>query len=77
MCFICLCKAADNAIPGYSVEEHTLPEFWFTEEQLGPWDWKIDCVQSGEIAYGKFLWGRKAARCPGILPRPNSRRFWT
>ncbi|MBQ7517359.1 MAG: hypothetical protein IJU13_02890 [Bacteroidales bacterium] len=50
-----------NAIPGYSVEEHTLPEFWFTEEQLGPWDWKIDCVQSGEIAYGKFLWGGKAA----------------
>lgn len=50
-----------NALPGYSVEEHTLPEFWFTDEHLGPWDWKIDCVQSGEIAYGKFLWGGKAA----------------
>lgn len=50
-----------NPIPGFSVEEHTLPEYWFTEEQLGPWDWKIHCVQSGQIAYGKFLWGGKAA----------------
>lgn len=50
-----------HQIPGYSVEEHTPPEWWFTEEHLGPWDWKIDCVQSGEIAYGKFLWGGKAA----------------
>ena len=50
-----------NPIPGYSVEEHTAPEFWFTEESLGPWDWKIDCVQSGDIVYGKYLWGGKAA----------------
>ena len=28
-----------NPIDGYSIEEHTLPEFWFTEESLGPWDW--------------------------------------
>ena len=50
-----------NAIPGYSIEEHTAPDAWFTEENLGPWDWKIECVRSGEIAYGKFLWGGKAA----------------
>lgn len=50
-----------NPIPGYSVEEHTPPELWFTEDNLGPWDWKISCVQSGDIAYGKFLWGGKAA----------------
>jgi len=50
-----------NPIPGYSIEEHTPPELWFTEENLGPWDWKIECVQSGDIAYGKFLWGGKAA----------------
>ena len=48
-------------IPDYSIEEHTPPEFWFTENNLGPWDWKIDCVQSGDIAYGKFLCGGKAA----------------
>ena len=50
-----------NAIPGYSIEEHTAPEYWFTEESLGPWDWKIECIRSGEVAYGKFLWGGKAA----------------
>ena len=50
-----------NPIPGYSVEEHTPPDLWFTEDNLGPWDWKIECVRSGEIAYGKFLFGGKAA----------------
>jgi len=50
-----------NPVSGYSIEEHTPTESWFTEDNLGPWDWKIDCVQSGEIAYGKFLWGGKAA----------------
>lgn len=50
-----------NPIPGYSIEEHTPLDCWFTDDVLGPWDWKIDCVQSGEIAYGKFLWGGKAA----------------
>ncbi len=50
-----------NPIPGYSIEEKTPPGDWFTSDSLGPWDWKIHCVQSGEIAYGKFLWGGKAA----------------
>ena len=51
----------ENSIHGYSIEEMTPPEFWFDGDELGPWDWKIACVQSGEIAYGKFLWGGKAA----------------
>ena len=51
----------ENPIRGYSIEEMTPPEFWFEGDELGPWDWKIACVQSGEIAYGKFLWGGKAA----------------
>ena len=50
-----------NSIPGFSVQEHTSADNWFSEESLGPWDWKIACVQSGDIAYGKFLWGGKAA----------------
>ena len=53
-----------NAIPAYSIEEMTAPENWFdTQEDLSftPWDWKIPCVQSGQIAYGKFLWSGKAA----------------
>ena len=53
----------ENAIPGYSIEEMTPPEFWFDgdTDTLGPWDWKVDCVQSGDVAYGKFLWNGKAA----------------
>ena len=53
-----------NPVNGYSIEEMTAPENWFdTQENLSytPWDWKIPCVQSGEIAYGKFLLGGKAA----------------
>lgn len=53
-----------NGIPGYSIEEMTPSTNWFdTQENLmaTPWDWKIACVQTGDIAYGKFLWGGKAA----------------
>ena len=50
-----------NPVSGFSIEEHTPSEFWLTEENLGPWDWKIECVRSGDIAYGKFLYGGKAA----------------
>ena len=52
-----------NDIPGYSIQELTKPGYWFDdgEDELGPWDWKIDCVLSGDIAYGKFLCGNKAA----------------
>ena len=47
---------------GYSIEEMTPAEYWFDgEDTLGPWDWKIHAVQCGDIAYGKFLWGGKAA----------------
>lgn len=43
-------------IPGWSVEEMTPAECWFfSSDQLGPWDWKIDVLQSGEVAYGKYL----------------------
>ena len=53
----------ENPIPGYSIEELTPPAYWFDgeEDTLGPWDWKIEAVRSGDIAYGKFLWGGKAA----------------
>ena len=54
----------ENPIPGYSIEEMTPRENWFDGQEdlrLTPWDWKIPVVQSGDIAYGKFLWGGKAA----------------
>lgn len=52
-----------NRIPGFSIQEMTPKEYWFDGEEgiLGPWDWKIECVQSGDIAYGKFLCGGKAS----------------
>ena len=51
--------------PGWSIEELTAPGCWFAESEefgstLGPWDWKIDCVREGDIAYGKFLGGKAA-----------------
>jgi len=53
----------ENAVPGYSVEEMTHPSYWFDGDAgvLGPWDWKIECVRSGDIFYGKFLCGGKAS----------------
>ena len=54
----------ENPILGYSIEEMTARENWFDgQEDLRktPWDWKIPVVQSGDVAYGKFLWGGKAA----------------
>ena len=50
-----------SPVPGYSIQEMTTPDHWFdSSDDLGPWDWKIDVVQSGDIAYGKFLCGGKA-----------------
>ena len=54
----------ENRIPGYSIEEMTPAGNWFDGDAdiaATPWDWKIACVQTGEIAYGKFLCGGKAA----------------
>lgn len=48
-------------VPGWSIEELTPPEHWFfSSDELGPWDWKIDVVREGNIAYGKFLGGKAA-----------------
>ncbi len=63
VCRIGIVPFFENPVAGWSVEELTPPRFWFDGDgpELGPWDWKIGCVQSGDIAYGKFLWGGKAA----------------
>ena len=52
----------ENQVRGYSIEELTAPEYWFDGDAgvLGPWDWKIDCIQSWDIVYGKFLGGKAA-----------------
>ena len=46
-----------NEIEGFSVEEHTPPELWFSELE-GPWDWKGPVIQSTHCAYGKFYKGK-------------------
>lgn len=48
-------------VEGWSVQELTAEGCWFDEDDvLGPWDWKIDCVREGDIAYGKFVGGKAA-----------------
>lgn len=50
-----------SGVPGYSIEEMTSPDCWFTtSDQLGPWDWKVEAVQQGDIVYGKILGGKAA-----------------
>ena len=50
-----------SSIPGWSIEDLTAPGCWFdTEGVLGPWDWKVDAVQQGDITYGRFIDGKAA-----------------
>lgn len=47
-----------NEIPGFSVEEHTPPELWFSDEMDGPWEWKGPVVRGGKCVYGKLFHGK-------------------
>lgn len=53
-----------NTVPGWSIEELTAPGCWFMDEDaagvLGPWDWKIEVLAGGDIAYGKFIRNKAA-----------------
>lgn len=68
----------ENPLRGFSIEEMTSRDNWFdTQEDLRktPWDWKIDCIRSGDIAYGKFLGGKAAfASIPVYRQLMNWRR---
>ncbi|MDO4648469.1 MAG: hypothetical protein Q4B26_07440 [Eubacteriales bacterium] len=45
-----------NAVPGFSVEERTVPHHWWCEDpQHDPWIWRELIARQGEIAYGKFF----------------------
>lgn len=48
-----------NHIEGFSIEECTPRELWFSDEVEGPWEWKGPCIQMGDVVYGKFM-GNKA-----------------
>lgn len=45
-----------NEISGFSVEEHTVPEAWWSGDvERDPWAWREILAKEGEIAYGKFF----------------------
>lgn len=48
-----------NDIEGFSLEECTPQGMWFVKGVEGPWEWREEIAESGEIAYGK-LFRRKA-----------------
>ena len=53
----------NGPVPGWSIAEMTDPAYWFggsEDDELGPWDWKIEAVREDDIAYGKFLGGKAA-----------------
>ena len=44
-----------NGIPGFSVEEHTPPDDWWTDRPGDPWAWRQQLAPNPDIAYGKFF----------------------
>lgn len=44
-------------IPGFSIEEHTPGELWFSDKD-GPWEWKGPVARSKKCIYGKFFGGK-------------------
>lgn len=44
-----------NGVEGFSIEEMTPREYWFSQEVDGPWEWKTPVICGGLCAYGKFF----------------------
>ena len=45
-----------NDIPGFSVEERTMPDYWWSSDEAhDPWEWRRVIAATGDIAYGKFF----------------------
>lgn len=44
-----------NGIPGFSVEEHTPPDDWWTDRPGDPWAWRQILAPHPDVAYGKFF----------------------
>ena len=45
-----------NEIPGFSLEERTAPEYWWSgNPKSDPWEWREIIARSGKVAYGKFF----------------------
>lgn len=47
-----------NNIEGFSIEEMTPGNLWFSNEEDGPWEWKGPVIREGNCAYGKLFGGK-------------------
>ena len=58
-----------NELPGFSVEEMTAPDRWFSEDAAhDPWSWRAVIAREHEFAYGKFFGNRAGFIAPEWLP---------
>ena len=56
-------------ISGFSAEEHTASEDWFSgDPEKDPWEWRKIIAAGGEIAYGKFFDNRAGFISKEYLP---------
>ena len=46
-----------NSVPGFSVEEHVIPEVWYSagSDDWPVWEWKGPVIRECGCAYGKFF----------------------
>ena len=45
-----------NDIPGFSLEERTVPEYWWCDDvDKDPWIWRTVIARGKDIVYGKFF----------------------
>lgn len=45
-----------NDIPGFSLEERTVSEYWWSgNSEKDPWEWRAIIARRGDIVYGKFF----------------------
>lgn len=47
-----------NDISGFSIEENIAPQYWFSGETDGAWEWKGQLAKSGKCVYGKLFRGK-------------------
>ncbi len=48
-----------NSVPGFSLEERSAADAWWTGTDLDPWAWREIIAAEGNVAYGK-LYGNRA-----------------
>ncbi len=48
-----------SRVPGFSLEELTASDAWFSGEDEDPWEWRAIAAIEGKVVYGKFF-GKKA-----------------